>query len=89
MVTLFKSEAELFSDIRFVNFGELHDIEVPEEGDLVELALSPKDELLLALLREGCRSFDVLQVHNGQPAFVLISGVTRHGNHFRQKIQIS
>jgi len=89
MVTLYKSEAELFFDIRFVNFGELRNIEVPEEGDLVKLELSPKDEGLLALIRDGYRAFDTLQVHNGQPSFVLVSGVTRYGNHYIQKIQIA
>ena len=55
MVTLYKSEAELFSDIRFVEFGDLYEIEVPEEGDLVELELSPRDMQLLDLIKEGNR----------------------------------
>ena len=89
MVTLYKSEAELFSDIRFVEFGDLYEVEVPEEGDLVELELSPRDMQLLDLIKEGNRHFDSIGVHSGQPAYAVILGVSKHGNRYKQKIKIT
>lgn len=89
MVTLLRSEAELFLDIRFVEFGDLYEVEVPEEGDLVELKLSPRDMRLLELIRDGNRHFDSIGIHSGQPAYAVINGITRYGNRFRQKIKIT
>ena len=89
MVLLFRAEAELFKDIRNVEFGDIYDVEVPEEGQLVEMDLSPKDEILLELLRDGIREFHSIGVHNGQPSFAVITGVSRYGNRYRRKIKIS
>ncbi len=89
MVTLFKSEAELFQDIYRVGYGDMYDVEVLEEGGLVELDLSPQDERFLALLKNGDREFYTIGVHNGHPAYAVISGITAHGNRFRKKIKFS
>ena len=89
MVLLFKAEAELFKDIRNVEFGDLYDVEVPEEGELVEMDLSPKDEILLGLLHDGNREFISIGVHNGQPSFAVVAGISRFGNRYKRKFKIS
>ena len=88
MVTLYKAEAELFEDIRIIRFGELYDVEVLEEGGLVEMDLCPNDEILLGLLQKGVRSFHTIGVHNGQPSFAIVKGRSRFGNRFRKRIKI-
>jgi len=84
-----KSEAELFSDIRKVAYGDLLHVEVLEEGDLVELPLSRKDKALLTLLNKGIRSFDSIRIHDREPVYVVILGETKHGRRYKQKIQIN
>ena len=89
MVLLLRSEAELFSDIRKVAYGDLLRVEVLEEGDLVELGLTRKDKGLLALLKEGIRNFDSIRIHDKEPVYVVITGETKHGRLYKQKIQIN
>jgi hypothetical protein len=89
MVLLYEAEAELFRDIRHVEFGDLYDIEVLQEGEQVEMDLSPRDKVLLELLRDGINAFHSIGVHHGQPSYAVISGVSRSGNRFRRKIKIS
>ena len=88
MVLLLRSEAELFSDIRLVAYGDLCNVEVLEEGDFVELRLTRKDRQLLDLLKSGVRSFDSIRIHDSEPVYVVILGETKHGRHYKQKIQI-
>ena len=89
MVLLYKAEAELFKDIRHVRFGELYDVEVPQEGQLVDMDLSPSDEIFLGLLRDGINDFCLIGIHDAEPSHVVVSGITRNGNRFRRKIKIS
>ena len=88
MVTLFKAEAELFEDIRFIGWGELMNVECLAEGKKVSMVLSPNDKMLLELLENGTRYFHAIGIHNGQPAYVVIEGRTSRGHSYRKKIKI-
>lgn len=89
MVFLSQVESELFRDIRYINYGELYNIEVPEEAPGVDMSLGPADSKLHDLISGGIRSFRVIGIHNGQASFAEVEGTTRYGYKYKKKYKFS
>jgi len=88
MVTLYKSESELFADIRWLEYGVLLDVYVPEEGEMVEFRLTPSEEVLYEYLQDGYRHFHSISVSNGLPMYFETEGRTKVGTSYKKKVLI-
>jgi len=76
---IYPNELDLIQDIRWVNYGQIMDVEIPERGGQpTKFEVTGSELALLNLIREGHRFFRLIQVYQGEPAYVDLPMETPH-----------
>jgi hypothetical protein len=71
---------------RKIGYGELYGVEIPDEVRTVQALLSPCENDLIELIRDGQQELSVLHVHQSQPALAELDYVEK-GFRCRKKVK--
>ena len=81
------TEAAILEAARWLQFGELMEVEVKDSPERIHMPLTaPQKAFIEALRQRGLRYLDKVTVHNGYPQQIEIDG-TIEGIKYKQKIR--
>jgi hypothetical protein len=75
-------EKRLLDDIRYVEYGEIYDVELVDGGRAtITVELGDEQRKLVNLIRDGTAAFHLIKVHQGSPLWVDVKGRTPNGDY--------
>ena len=78
VISISTEEQSILDSISWVNYGELHDINAPMEGNDIKVELSGNEYNFIKNLRQMGR-FDVVSIHDGFPVSAQKADLTPSG----------
>lgn len=72
----------LLSDIKDLQYGEIYDVELDEDDRrTINRSLTGQQKAMLDLIRSGVQSFQTIKVHQAEPAYAEVIGMTSSGRY--------
>ncbi len=79
-------EVTFLEDIEDIGFGELYDVSLVDEPNIIEMELSPRQRSFIVTLRRE-KFFDKVMIHDSSPQYAVQVGMTNNGRECQFKFK--